>query len=235
MLEAVLFDWGGTLARFEWSDELLAAGQRAGLAALGRDAEAEELRRRFAAELLPRLEAADAAATVEYREELRALLGESDDARLDAYLVAEHDAWSPAIQLQAQTHALLDALRGLGLKLGLVANGWPETGALLRRDLDRLGVAERLDVAVFASEAGARKPDRAIFEQALAALEVAPERAMFVGDSLVEDVQGAAALGLATVQAIWFTADPAEGIEPDHQAFTMHDVLNIARRLTGAT
>ncbi len=231
----MLFDWGGTLARFEWSDELLAAGQRAGLAALGRADEAEQLARRFAAEVLPLLEAADAPTTVDYRAELRALLGETDAERLDAYLVAEHDAWAPAIQLQAQTHALLDALRGLGLKLGLVANGWPETGALLRRDLDRLGVSERLDVAVFASEAGARKPDRAIFELALTALEVAPERAMFVGDSLVEDVQGAAALGMSTVQALWFTADPAEGIEPDQQAFTMHDVLNVARRLIGAT
>ena len=235
MLEAVLFDWGGTLARFEWSDELLAAGHRAGLTALGREGEAEELTRRFAAELLPRLEAPDAPATVDYRAELQALLGESDETRLDAYLVAEHDAWAPATQLQAETHALLDALHGLGLKLGLVANGWPETGKLLRRDLDRLGVSERLDVAVFASDAGARKPERAIFEQALTALDVAPEQALFVGDRLVEDIQGAAALGLTTVQAMWFTADDTEGIEPDHRAFTMHDVLNIARRRAGAS
>lgn len=69
----------------------------------------------------------------------------------------------------------------------------------------------------------------------LEALEVAPERALFVGGRLVEDAQGAAAVGMTTVQAIWFTADAAEGIEPDHQAFTMHDVLNIARRLAGAT
>lgn len=235
MLDAVLFDWGGTLARFEWSDELLAAGHRAGLAALGREDEAEELTRRFAVELLPRLEAPDAPTTVDYRAELQALLGESDDARLDAYLAAEHEAWAPATELQAQTHALLDALRGLGLKLGLVANGWPETGELLRRDLDRLGVSERLDVAIFASDVGARKPDRAIFEQALAALEVAPERALFVSDRLVEDIQGAAALGMTTVQAIWFAADETEGIEPDHQAFTMHDVFNIAGRRAGAS
>ena len=231
----MLFDWGGTLARFEWSDELLAAGHRAGLAALGREAEAQDFTPRFAAELLPQLSQPDAPATVDYREEVAALLGEHDDGRLDAYLAAEHEAWMPATQLQAQTHALLDALRGLGLKLGLVVNGWPETGALLRRDLDRLGISDRLDVAVFASEAGARKPERAIFEQALAALGVAPERALFVGDRLVEDVQGAAALGMTTVQAVWFTADESEGIEPDHQAFTMHDVLNIAQRLAGAS
>lgn len=235
MLEACLFDWGGTLARFEWSDELLAAGHRAGLAALGREGEADELTRRFTVELLPRLKAPDASVSVDYRAEVAALVGETDDVRLDAYLAAEHDAWAPATQLQAQTHALLEALRGLGLKLGVVANGWPETGELLRRDLDRLGVTERIDVAVFASDAGARKPDPAIFRQALDTLGCRPERTLFVGDRLVEDVQGAAALGMTTAQAVWFAADEAEGIEPDHQAFTMHDVLNVARRLAGAS
>jgi hypothetical protein len=37
VLEAVLFDRGGTLARWRWSDELMAAGHAAGLAAIGRE------------------------------------------------------------------------------------------------------------------------------------------------------------------------------------------------------
>lgn len=230
-----MIDWGETLARFEWSDELLASGHRAGLAALGREEEAAELTRRVVAELLPRLSEPDAPTTIDYRAEMAKLLGEPDDARVDAFLVAEHDAWAPATQLQAQAHALLEALRGLGLKLGVVANGWPDSGDLLRRDLDRLGVSERIDVAVFASDAGARKPDPAIFRHALDALGVAPERALHVGDRLVDDIQGAAALGMTTVQAVWFRADEADGIEADHQAFTMHDVLNVARRLAGAS
>jgi hypothetical protein len=34
VLEAVLFDWSGTLMQFQWSDELLADGHRAGLEAI---------------------------------------------------------------------------------------------------------------------------------------------------------------------------------------------------------
>ena len=40
---------------------------------------------------------------------------------------------------------------------------------------------------------------------------------------------------MTTVQAIWFRADEhAEGGEPDYQAFTQMDVLNIADRLLAA-
>ncbi|HJW66452.1 MAG TPA: HAD hydrolase-like protein, partial [Gaiellaceae bacterium] len=70
---------------------------------------------------------------------------------------------------------------------------------------------------------------------ALTALGVAPERTLFVGDRLYEDVRGAAEVGMTTVQALWFRADEhPDGAEPDHQAFTQLDVLNIARRLAAA-
>jgi putative hydrolase of the HAD superfamily len=95
-----------------------------------------------------------------------------------------------------------------------------------------MGLAERLDFSVFSSEVGTRKPHPAIFERALEALGVEPERALFVGDRLYEDVRGASEVGMTTVQALWFRADEhPDGREPDHQAFTQMDVLNIATRL----
>jgi putative hydrolase of the HAD superfamily len=82
---------------------------------------------------------------------------------------------------------------------------------------------------------GKRKPHPEIFGRALAELEVAPERSLFVGDRLYEDIRGAGELGMATVQALWFRADEhPDGGEPDFQAFTQFDVLNIARRLVAA-
>src|SRR5205807_6124381 len=105
---------------------------------------------------------------------------------------------------------------------------------LLHRDLERMGVAERLDAAVFSSEVGKRKPHPAIFERALAAVGVEPAHALFVGDQLVADVGGAGAVGMKTVQALWFRADDAlDAPEPDYQAFTQLDVLNVVRRLNG--
>jgi putative hydrolase of the HAD superfamily len=87
---------------------------------------------------------------------------------------------------------------------------------------------------VFSSELGKRKPHPEIFGRALSALEVRPEAAVFVGDRLYEDVGGASAVGMTTVQALWFRADEnPDGIEPDFQAFTQMDVLNIVRRLHG--
>ena len=99
-----------------------------------------------------------------------------------------------------------------------------------------MGLAERLDVAVFSSEVGKRKPHPAIFRRALEQLGVPPEETLYVADRLFEDVRGAAEVGMRTVQAVWFRADEnADGGEPDFQAFTPHDVLNVVRRLNGET
>src|SRR5206468_10482587 len=107
---------------------------------------------------------------------VRRLLAESgidvSDEELERFLEAEHAAWQPARQLAATTHALLETLRDRGLKVGLVSNALDPPG-LLHRDLAQLGVAQRLDVAVFSSEVGWRKPHPAIFERALDVLGVA--------------------------------------------------------------
>jgi putative hydrolase of the HAD superfamily len=237
MLEAVLFDWGDTLMQFAYSPELVSAGHRAGLAATGRDGlpEAAEVTERFCDEYEPLFWVPGTIEEIEYPDLVRRLLRdfgvEIDDEELGRYLEAEHRAWDPARILAAHTHPLLETLRARGLKLGLVSNAF-DPGWLLHRDLEQMGLAERLDFSVFSSEVGMRKPHPAIFERALEALGADPERALFIGDRLYEDVRGAAEVGMTTVQALWFRADEhPDGAEPDHQAFTQLDVLNIARRL----
>src|SRR5439155_6795742 len=108
----------------------------------------------------------------------------------------EHAAWDPARQTAANTPALLEALRARGLKLALVSNAF-DPGWLLHRDLEQMGLADRLDFAVFSSEVGKRKPHPAIFERALEALGVQPGSALFVGDRLYEDIRGAGEVGMA--------------------------------------
>jgi hypothetical protein len=47
-------------------------------------------------------------------------------------------------------------------------------------------------------------------------------------------MRGAKELGMTTVQAFWFRADDDErGLDPDFEAFTAMDVLNVIRRLRG--
>jgi HAD superfamily hydrolase (TIGR01509 family) len=128
---------------------------------------------------------------------------------------------------------MLASLRARGIKTGVVANAWPEPARLLRADADAFGLTDLLDVQVYSSEVGACKPEPEIFLHALALLGVDPIDAMFVGDRLDVDVQGAANVGMTTVQALWFSADDTPGIEPDFMAFTPMDVLNAVRRLAG--
>jgi FMN phosphatase YigB (HAD superfamily) len=209
VIEAVLFDWGNTLVHFEWDDELVLAGHRA---ALGSDDPGFTTRWReaVAGERRP------------YAEILREL-GIGDP---DAFIDAEHAVWQPATTVLASAQALLESLRTRGVKTGVVAHAWPEPARVLRADVERLGLGEYLDAVVF-SEDGT-KP----FGEALGRLGVDPVAAMYVGDSLVGDVQAAAELGMTTVQALWFVADDTPAaVEPDFMAFTPMDVLNAVLRL----
>jgi putative hydrolase of the HAD superfamily len=235
VLQAVLFDWGDTLMRWAWEPELLAAGHDAGLRAIGRDP-VPAMTQRFRDAYLPLLWLPGTLEEVEYPGLVRRLLGEEGievaDEELDAFLEAEHAAWQPARMLASTTHALLEALRDRGLKVGLVSNAL-DPPHLLHRDLEQMGVAQRLDAAVFSSEVGFRKPHPAIFERALGLLQVEAAHALFVGDSLVNDVAGASALGMKTCQALWFSAEEGdEQPEPDFRAFTQMDVLTAVLRLS---
>jgi putative hydrolase of the HAD superfamily len=222
----------------QWTPDpdLLEAGHAAGLGALRREP-VPALTERFRTAYLTAFFEPGIIEEIEYPAQVRRLLAEFGievtDDELERFLEAEHRAWSPARQLATTSHALLEALRERGLKLGLVSNAF-DPPDLLHRDLAELGIAERLDVALFSSEVGRRKPDPEIFQRALDALDVGASDVLFVGDTLASDIAGAAALGMHTCQALWFRADddPAAP-EPDFQAFTQMDVLTIARRLQG--
>jgi putative hydrolase of the HAD superfamily len=236
VLRAILFDWGGTLMRDEWSDEIALEGHAAGLAALAREglpdaAAFTQYLRDHDAELFPpasedEIDISDVMAG-SFRDQGVELT--DDDVRL--FLRAAQDVWSSHYLLADSTHALLEALRGRALKLGLVSNT-ASPRWLLEPVLERQGITERVDAVVLSSEVGKRKPHPAIFEQALGDLGVDAGEALFVGDRLEADVLGASRVGMKTVQAVWFRADegPAN-VEPDYQAFTLMDVLNVADRL----
>ncbi len=233
MVDAVLFDWGDTLMRWSPSDGMLEAGHAAGFAAIGREPSAG-ITDRFRDAYLARFFSAGVIEEIEYPAEVRALLAEFGvevgDDELTRFLAAEHAVWAPSHQLADTTHALLETLRERGYKLALVSNAF-DPPELLHHDLAALGVAERLDTAIFSSELGRRKPDPVIFTEALSRIEVEPARALFVGDTIATDIAGAAAVGMTTCQAVWFRADADQAPEPDYRAFTQMDVLTIAERL----
>ncbi|HEX6994534.1 MAG TPA: HAD-IA family hydrolase [Gammaproteobacteria bacterium] len=91
--------------------------------------------------------------------------------------------------------ASLGALRSEGFPLAIVSN-WP---CGLGHFCTELGLAEYFDAILCSAEVGAAKPDPRIFAEAVARLRVDPARVLHVGDTLVDDYDGAAAAGLRPV------------------------------------
>lgn len=96
--------------------------------------------------------------------------------------------------------ATLSELRSRGLKTAIVANTpWGSAGGSWRADLVRLGLSSLVDVTVFCTDVGWRKPAVAPFERALMQLAVSPSEAMFVGDQPCNDIEGAQRAGLRPI------------------------------------
>lgn len=75
------------------------------------------------------------------------------------------------------------------------------TAHIQHRKLRKLMIADYVDVFVSSEEAGVEKPDAAIFEMVLGKLDIAPDEALYVGDSYQKDVIGA---GNAGLRPVWF-------------------------------
>ena len=95
----------------------------------------------------------------------------------------------------------LERLRGRGLDLAVVSN-W-DVG--LAEHLERLGTGHLFSAVVTSAEAGAAKPDPAVFRLALEGLRIEAARALHVGDE-DGDEQGAAAAGVRFAPAPLATA-----------------------------
>lgn len=75
--------------------------------------------------------------------------------------------------------------------IGVITNG--------NADVHHIGIGHHFDFVVTPTEAGAAKPDPAIFEFALNAAGASAETMVHVGDDPMRDIAGAAALGIRTV------------------------------------
>jgi putative hydrolase of the HAD superfamily len=109
--------------------------------------------------------------------------------------VMELQVSAASYRLFPDVRPTLDALRGDGLRLGLISNFAWDLPDLVRD----LGLADYFDLVLTSARAGYRKPRPEIFRQALAALDVAPERAVYVGDDLDCDVAGARGVRLTPI------------------------------------
>ena len=97
-------------------------------------------------------------------------------------------------------HAALTALRQMrqDWRIGIVTNGRPEIQA---RKVDALGLRPHVDTVIFAHATGRGegKPAPEPFLEACMRLGVTPGQAVFVGDDLTRDVDGARRVGMKTI------------------------------------
>jgi HAD superfamily hydrolase (TIGR01509 family) len=200
-VRAVLFDMGGTLVHPDW--ERLAQVASAGA---GRAFVADELGRKFK-EMMCAVDAAlqrgepPAEDTKKrnwvFRRVYRAL--DIDDATCESLSVqidathAERHLWSAP---DAEAARVLASLKESGLRIAVISN--TEDGRL-EELLDLVGLKSHFDFFIDSYIVGRRKPDAAIFQLALARLEIEPHEAVYVGDSYGHDALPALAIGMRAI------------------------------------
>jgi putative hydrolase of the HAD superfamily len=100
------------------------------------------------------------------------------------------------IRMESYVPQLLSELKKK-YKLGLVSNFAYAPG--FWTILERFSLTKFFDAVVVSGELGLRKPHPKIFKEALKTLDVKAEEAVFVGDSLKADINGAKKMGLKTI------------------------------------
>jgi putative hydrolase of the HAD superfamily len=155
------------------------------------------------------------------------------DPRMNAALDVFFQEYIDSLELRPYAEQLLRQSAET-CKLGLVSNF--TYAPVVFNSLKQLGISRYFDVVVVSGDCGWRKPHGQIFRDALRLLEVGTQEAVFIGDSPMEDIQGALAVGLRTVfvQSQFFGLKELEasGQKPN---FVMADLEEISRRFAEIT
>jgi len=192
-VRAIAFDGYGTLFDFTEPDFIAAFAEIC--ARQGLDADAADLWRRFLRAALyfrsenhhaPVYRRYDEAWAVQF-ERVFKQLGLTGDARAAAAYLRQKLASATAFP---EVYPVLAALRPR-YRLAVLSNADDDflTAALARNDL-------RFDTVVTSEQAGAIKPDPAIFHYLTARLGLSPAEVLYVGDNPIPDVLGPRQAGL---------------------------------------
>jgi putative hydrolase of the HAD superfamily len=226
-VDAVIFDWGGTLTRWHDIDfhaESLALAQA--VVDVDHDVEVSRERLHSANETVwGRSRDHQQSATV---ADLFAEAGLGHDPDL---LTAYYEFWEPHTLTDPEVGPLFEELRAAGIKVGVLSNTiWPREWheGFFRRD----GVHHLIDGDVYTSEIPWTKPSPLAFRAAMEAVGVTdPARCVYVGDRLFDDVWGAHNAGLRAIHIPLSAIPPSqvghtEG-EPDAVVHRLGDIARI--------
>ncbi len=226
-IRAVIFDWGGTLTR--WHDVDFHAESLALAEAVRRTPSPDDDHHAHAA----RLHRAGDVIWGRSRDHQQSstIADLFTEAGLDHdpdLLQAYFEFWEPHTFTDPEARPMLEELRGMGLKVGVLSNTiWPRAWHV--GFFERDGVYDLIDGDVYTSEIPWTKPSPQAFGAAMAAVGVDdPGACVYVGDRLFDDVWGAHHAGLKAIH-IPLSAIPAGQVghtEGDPDA-TVHSLLEI--------
>ena len=114
--------------------------------------------------------------------------------------------------------------------IGIITNGAHDkhTDSQLSK-VRHLGLSERIQSLTISDEVGVRKPNIEIFKVACKRAGILPKDAMFVGDSIENDIVGANRAGITSVlidrQSDTLIPELADG-RPDYSVSNLYDVLS---------
>lgn len=137
------------------------------------------------------------------------------DALIDAFGRAGDQA---ELHLSEHVEGCIRSLKAAGVRIGIICDVGMTPSSTLRAHLERHGVLTLFDHWSFSDEVGVYKPERRIFEHALAGLGgVEPGRAAHVGDIRRTDVAGAKGMGMVAVRYTGISDDTSvDDPEADH-------------------
>ncbi len=203
MVRAVLFDLFGTVIAYDQVEEgtyqawagVHRVAQRLGLQ-MDYEPFAAEWQRQFESRLAPE-DDRDASVFVGKIMRLFRSLGLPEDREAaDEAATACLAAWGAHVSVPADAVPTLEALHHR-CRLALVTNF--DHPPFVYEIMAQRGLAGRFDAVVVSGELRIDKPDPRIFWHALEAVQVAPEDALMVGDSVSADIEGAHAAGCQAV------------------------------------
>jgi putative hydrolase of the HAD superfamily len=120
------------------------------------------------------------------------------DGLVTRFVDAYYQPITSQISLIPGAHEILSKLRDAGLRIGLISNTiFP--AEFHRREMKQFDIFGFFDFTIFSSEIRIRKPSKLIFQKALELAATRPEETIFIGDRLIEDIEGPQALGIKGV------------------------------------
>jgi putative hydrolase of the HAD superfamily len=228
-VEAVLFDWGGTLSTYADVD-LLSMWRAAAEVLAPEDAErlAERLLEAENAWWTQRVGFGDGTGSGTTEDLIRSV-EERTHLPVEEALAAYHGAWEITIDHDPAALGVLKGLKERGVRTGLLSNThWPR--ALHERWLDEAGLLEHLDVRLYTSDMEHMKPHPAAFTALLDAVGVTADRAVFVGDRLRDDILGAQGVGMRAVHLTGRHPLEPTDIVPDVEMASVAGLLDLVDR-----